>query len=379
MTSAASTEAPPWRARARRWAAEELRPLSAEIDRSDRFPSAVAEALARERFFGLGIPPAWGGSGGDTAAVVGVLEELAWANAAVAVELAVHLSVCAQPIVTDGTDEQRRAYLPRLARGELLGAFALSEPGAGSDAAAIRTRYEREADGYRLSGAKMFISNAASAGLTLVFATRDPALGHAGITGFLVRKETPGLRVAQRLEKLGLHGSETTELVLEDVRVGPEARLGAEGAGLGIALRALAGGRVGIASCALGVARAAYEEMARNVRASDAEWKRHALAQAYAELAAARATVDEAARRKDAGEPFVLAASVAKLLASRAAVAIAARGIDVAGPAGARAGAEAERLLRDARVFPIVEGTSEIQELVIARSLLEPTEERTVL
>ncbi len=379
MASAGSTEAPPWRARARRCAAEELRPLSAEIDRSDRFPSAVAEALARERFFGLGIPPAWGGSGGDTAAVVGVLEELAWANAAVAVELAVHLSVCAQPILTDGTDEQRRAYLPRLARGELLGAFALSEPGAGSDAAALRTRYERRAGGYRLSGAKMFISNAASAGLTLVFATRDPALGHAGITGFLVPKETPGLRVAQRLEKLGLHGSETTELVLEEVRVGPEARLGAEGAGLAIALRALAGGRVGIASCALGVARAAYEEMERNVRAADAEWKRHALAQAYAELAAARATVAEAARRKDAGEPFVLAASVAKLLASRAAVAIAARGIDVAGPAGARAGAEAERLLRDARVFPIVEGTSEIQELVIARSLLEATEERTVL
>jgi alkylation response protein AidB-like acyl-CoA dehydrogenase len=374
VTPAEGAEAARWREAAHRWAAEELRPRAGEIDRSDRFPPEVVAGLARERFFGVGIPEAWGGCGGSSSAVVGVLEELAWANAAVAVELAVHLSVCAQPIVTDGTDGQRRTFLPRLARGELLGAFALSEPGAGSDAAAIRTRYEADPPGYRLSGAKMFISNAASAGLTLVFATRDPGLGHAGITGFLVPKETEGLRVAQRLEKLGLHGSETTELVLENVRLGPEARLGPEGGGLAIALRALAGGRVGIASCALGVARAAYEEMERNVRAADAEWKRHVLARAYAELEGARATVAEAAQRKDRGDPFVLAASVAKLLASRAAVNIASRGLEVAGPEGGRAGSEAERLLRDARVFPIVEGTSEIQELVIARARLDGRE-----
>jgi butyryl-CoA dehydrogenase len=376
VPEAPAASAAAWRARARQFADAEVRPVAAEIDRTDRFPAGLVRGLAREGFFGLGLPPAWDGVGGDTRATVAVLEELARASSAVAVELAVHLSVCAQPILVSGTEEQRRRFLPRLARGELLGAFALSEPGSGSDAAALRTRYVRTADGYRLTGAKMFISTAASAGVVLLFATRDPAEGAQGISAFLVPAGTSGFVVLQRLAKLGLRGSETTELALTDVALPPEALLGAEGEGLRIALRSLAGGRVGIASCALGVARAALEGMIANVRLADAEWKRHRLARCYAEVEAAAALVADAASRKDAGEEFVVPASIAKYLASRAAVDVASAGVDVA--AGLPGAPTAERLYRDARVFPIVEGTSEIQELIVARALLGADDRPTV-
>lgn len=347
-----------------------IRPMAAEIDRADRVPDHLVRGLAQEGFLGLGIPESWEGSGGDTRAIVAVLEELAHASAAVAVVMAVHLSVCTIPILRWGTDVQRERFLRPLARGELVGAFALTEPGAGSDTARITTGYRRDGGGFVLHGTKMFTSNAVSAGVILVVATSDPALGHRGISAFIVPPGTPGFSVAQRLDKLGLRGSETTELVLEDVRLPAESLLGTEGEGLHIALGSLMGGRVGIASCALGVARAAFEEMVRAVKERDEEWKRPLLARAYAELAAARALVERAAARKDAGEPFEEAASVAKLVAARAAVGIASWGLDIAGPGAARAGAPAERLLRDARVFPIVEGTTEIQELILARRLL---------
>jgi len=347
-------------------------PLAAEIDRSDRVPDRLVRRLAEERFLGLGIPAQWDGVAADSRSISAVLEELSRASAAVAVLVAVHLSVCAAPILTRGTEGQKARYLGPLARGEIIGAFGLTEPGAGSDTARIATRYREGAEGFTLDGTKMFTSSAVSAGVILVFATRDPALGHRGITAFLVPAGSPGFSVAQRFDKLGLRGSETTELVLHDVRLPRDARLGAEGEGLRIALGALTGGRVGIASCALGVAQAAFDEMRRAVARDDAEWKRPILARAFAELAAARALVERAAERKDAGEPFVTDASVAKLAASRAAVTIATAGIDVGAPESSRAGATAERLWRDARVFPIVEGTTEIQELILARELLDP-------
>ena len=362
-----------WRTRAREFASAAVAPLAATIDRTDRVPDELVRSMAAPGFLGLGIPRAWDGSGGDSRSIVAVLEELSRASAAVAVTLAVHLSVCAAPILEWGTDAQRERFLRPLARGELVGAFALTEPGAGSDTANLATRYARDdGGGFVLRGTKMFTSNAVSAGVILAFATRDPALGHAGISAFIVPPGTVGFSVAQRFDKLGLRGSETTELVLDGVRLPSEALLGAEGKGLAIALGALAGGRVGIASCALGVAAAAFETMRAEVRAADAPWRRTLLARAFAELAAARSLVAYAAERKDAGAPFVRDASVAKLVASRAAVAIASAGVDVAGTAGTRGGHAAERLLRDARVFPIVEGTTEIQELILGRELLAP-------
>ncbi len=367
MPPAGDEAADLWRAKARRFAEGTVAPRAAEIDREDRLAPEIVRDGAREGFFGLGIPEAWGGRGGGARETAAVLEEIARASAAVAVELAVHLSVCAQPILQAGTDEQRTRYLPALARGELLGAFALSEPGAGSDAGALRTRYARVADGFELCGAKTFISNAASAGLVVLFATRDPSLGHRGISAFVVPARADGFSVTRRLAKLGLHGSETMELALDRVRLPPSALLGAEGEGLKIALAALAGGRVGIASCALGVGRAAVDSLRESVSRNDAEWKRHALARAFAEVEAAAAVIADAAARKDRGAPFVVQASVAKLLASRAAVGAASAAIDV----GGRSAPDAERLYRDARVFPIVEGTSEIQELIVARALLD--------
>jgi len=343
-------------------------------------PDELVRALADAGFLGLGIPTAWEGSGGDTRCAVAVFEELSRASAAIGVLVAVHLSVCSVPILTWGTDLQRDRFLRPLARGEKVGAFGLTEPSVGSDTARLRTRYSKDATGFTLEGTKMFISNGASAGIVLLFATGDPALGHRGISAFIVPPGTPGFSVEQRFEKLGLRGSETVELVLHEVHLPPESLLGSEGQGLHVALGALQGGRVGIASCALGVAEAAFEEMRRSVAAhDDADWKRTALARAFANLSSARALVVRAAEAKDAGKPYVLDASAAKLVASRAAVEIAAAGVDVAGQQGPRERAVAERLLRDARVFPIVEGTTEIQELILARSLLSPDPGRNPL
>ncbi|MCI4343495.1 MAG: acyl-CoA dehydrogenase family protein [Thermoplasmata archaeon] len=377
MTDAGPRSATEWRAAAQTFATEYVRPRAESIDRDDRIPSELVRALAAQKFTALGLPPDWGGQPADTATVSAVLEELAAASAAVAVTLAVHLSVCATPISQWGTAGQQASWLPALARGDRIGAFGLTEPGAGSDTASLRTRYEHVPEGFVLNGSKTFISNAATAGLLLVFASRDPSLGSHGISAFLVPGGTPGFSVTQRFDKLGLRGSETTELLLENVRLPATALLGPEGGGLKVALSALAGGRVGIASCALGVARAAFEEMRRRVRLEDADWKRTLLARSFVELASARALVEGAARRRDSGQPFTTEASAAKLVASRAAVFIASAGMDVAGPSGAISGAAPERLLRDARVFPIVEGTTEIQELILARALLEDDPPRT--
>ncbi len=359
-----------WRERARALAADVVAPRAESIDRSDAMPSEVRSAIAKAGLMGLGLPPEWGGVGGSSQDVVGVLEELAGASAAVATELAVHLSVAASPIARWGTSEQKELLLRPLAAGRFLGAFALTEPGTGSDAAGIQTRYARDAEGFVLRGSKMFITNGASADVVLAFATKDPSLGHAGISAFLLGKGTPGFRVAQKLDKLGLRGSETTELVLDAARLPPDSLLGAEGEGLPIALGSLTGGRVGIAACALGVARAAYEEMVRCARAEPDDWKRAAVARAFTDLSAARALVAHAAAEKDAGRPYVEAASAAKLFASTAAMRIAHAGFEIAGPEARRSGSAAERLLRDARVFPIVEGTTEIQELILGRSIL---------
>jgi alkylation response protein AidB-like acyl-CoA dehydrogenase len=344
--------------------------MAAAIDQDDRLPESVVDRLKSMGFFGLGIPPEWDGRGGNTAAISGVLEELAAASPAVAVLLSVHLSVCAHPILAHGTAEQKERLLRPLASGRWLGAFALTEPSAGSDAAHIGARYRREGDSFVLNGSKMFITNGARADLVLGFATHDTNLGSRGISAFLIPKGTPGASSAQKLDKLGLRGSETNELVFQDAKLAPENLLGAEGQGLRIALAALTAGRVGIASCALGVARAALDTMQAAATASPSDARRSEVARAFTTYRAASALVAEAAAAKDSGGPYEDIASAAKLFASEAAVSIASRAVDVWGPAGARAGAPAERILRDARVFPIVEGTTEIQELILGRALI---------
>jgi alkylation response protein AidB-like acyl-CoA dehydrogenase len=361
-----------WRASARTFAEAVLAPLGPAIDRTDEVPPVVFDGLRTGGFLGIGLPEAWGGAPAPVSAVAGVLEELAQANAAVATMLSVHLAVAAAPIAQFGTEDQKDRFLRPLAEGRTIGAFALTEPSAGSDAAGLRCRYERDGAGFRLTGAKTFITDADLAGVILAFATRDASLGHRGISAFLVTPDTPGFQVARKLPKLGLHGSTTTELVFDRALLGPDRLLGPEGEGFRVAMDALAGGRIGIAACALGTARAAYEALRSSAKADPEDWKRVAVARAFVEVESAAALVREAARAKDAGEPFIVLASAAKLAASRAAVNIASRGMEVAGPGSAVSGSRWERLLRDARVFPIVEGTTEIQELILGRGLLGP-------
>jgi len=359
-----------WRVRARRFAEEVLTPVAPGIDATDVVPPKVLEGLAAAGFLGVGLPEEYGGRGDGARATVAVLEELAKGNAAVATMTAVHLSVAAAPIARWGTPGQKEAFLRPLTAGRILGAFALTEPSAGSDAARIATRYERVPTGFRIQGAKTFITDADLAGVVLAFATRDATLGHRGISAFLVPRGTPGFSIAQKLPKLGLHGSTTNELRFDGLELPPEALLGPEGEGFRVAMDALAGGRVGIAACALGVARAAWEAMRDAARRAPEDWKSAAVARAFVDVESAAALVERAARAKDLGRPYVPLASAAKLAASRAAVATASRAMEVEGRGAGTRGSLPERLLRDARVFPIVEGTTEIQELILGRELV---------
>jgi alkylation response protein AidB-like acyl-CoA dehydrogenase len=372
VAPASGDSAGAWRERARAFAAEQIAPIAEEIDRTDRLPEGLRDALGAAGFMSVGLPEEWGGRGGDTRAAAAVIEEIARASAVLGTLVSVHLSVCAQPIARWGTRSQKEEFLRPLAEGRAVGAFGLSEPGVGSDAARLACRYRREGDGFVLQGTKMFITNASVAGVLLTFATVDPSRGREGISAFLVPRGTAGFSAAHRLEKLGWRGSETNEVVFDGARLPARSLLGKEGEGLHIALESLSGGRVGISACALGVATAAYDELLEAVRADPQAWKRAVLARAFTMLSAARGLVERAAERKDLGEPFVAEASAAKIYSSEAAVWIAHRAIDVAGPSAVRSGSRSERLLRDARAFPIVEGSSEIQELILSRALLGP-------
>jgi acyl-CoA dehydrogenase len=371
MTAVASRSPDEWVAEARRLADTLVLPRAEEIDRTDRLPREIRDALASSGLMGLATPPRFGGVGADTRTVTSILEILASASAAVATILSVHLAVATGPIVAYGSDDQQQEFLPRMASGQWLGAFALSEPSVGSDAAHLSARYWSTADGFRLRGNKMFTTSAESADVIVLFATREPSEGSHGISAFLVTKGTPGVSVGQRLDKLGIRGSETVELVLDDAPLPRTALLGREGEGFSIAMEALAGGRIGIAACALGVARSAFNAMRTVAKQEPADWKRAAVARAYSELEAAASLVRHAAEIRDGGQPYLDHASAAKLVASQAAVHIASVGVDIAGPSGVVNAAVAGRLLRDARVFPIVEGTTEIQELILGRDLID--------
>lgn len=340
------------------------------MERAGEIPREIRTGLGRAGFLGLTIPGEYGGTGASAREIADVLAALGRASAAVATLVSVHLSVAAAPIVAWGSEPQKRDWLPSLARGDRIGAFGLTEPGVGSDAAHLGTRYRAVEDGYRLDGAKMFITNGGLADLILTFATRDPAAGHRAISAFLLPKGTAGFSVSKRLEKFGLHASETCELVYDGVMLPQEARLGPEGSGLTIALKALTDGRIGIAACALGVAEAALDGLFATGRSHPTDGARIAAARAFTEVRAARALVERAAAAKDAGGAFIEEASAAKLAASQAAVRTAQVAFDLGGRASGEAGSTAARLLADARVFPIVEGTTEIQELILGRSLI---------
>jgi alkylation response protein AidB-like acyl-CoA dehydrogenase len=391
----------------RRFMEAEVRPVVRRNDREEKFPGAEIRRLGELGCCGMLIPEEWGGAGLDTISYVLMLEEVARVDASMAVALSVTNSVVAWPLWRHGHDEQRRKYLPRLARGETLGAFCLTEPQAGSDAAAIETRAMRRGKSYYLSGTKSWVTSGGESALYLVFAKTDAAAstptrakparvgdpaGARGVSAFLVEPSFSGFRVGRYEDKMGLRSSRSAEIVFADCQVPEENRLGEEGQGLKIALEALEGGRVGIAAQAVGLAQGALEAAASYAKQRRAFGKtigefqavQFMLADMQTEIEAARLLTWQAAYMRDTtmGEKMRGAAddtrssragalaSRAKLFAAEMANRVAYKAVQIHGSMGYSRESDVERMYRDARVLSIYEGTSEIQRLIIARDLL---------
>jgi len=317
------------------------------------------------------IPREYGGAGLDAIAFAICIEELAQACASTSVIVDVHTSVGSEPILLFGTEEQKRRWLPSLATGELLGAFALTEPASGSDAASLKTSARRDGDRYVLNGTKVFITTIGRAGLYIVFARTGPDERAAGVSAFVVPADAPGVRVGQLFKKMGLRGSPTGELVLEDVVVPAANRLAAEGQGFTVAMRALDSGRIGISGQALGIAQAAIDESRALLQERDREQgDEFLLADMATRLESARLLAYHAAWLCSRGRPFTRQASMAKLHCTDTAMAIALDGVQLAGEEGTVGGSPFERHVRDAKALQIYEGSNQVQRIVIARELL---------
>jgi butyryl-CoA dehydrogenase len=357
----------------------EIAPVAAEIDRSHTFPRALFSRLGELGLLGVMVPEEWGGGGMDALSYALALEEIAVGCASTAVAMSVQCSLVAAPILTEGTDEQRARWLPDLASGKKIGCFALSEPEAGSDAKAQRTRAVRDGEAWKISGTKNFITNGPVADVMIVIATTDPAKGSRGISAFLVPTSTPGLRIGPPDQKLGIRGAPSAQVFFDGAAVGDDARLGAEGEGFKIAMRALDGGRIGIAAQAVGIARAAFEAATRYALErktfgqpiAEHQAIQFKLADMNTEIDAARLLLWRAASRKDHKQPFGTEAAMAKLFASEVANRAAKEAVQIFGGYGYLADFPAERHFRDAKITEIYEGTSEIQRLVIASALLK--------
>jgi butyryl-CoA dehydrogenase len=361
----------------REFAAAEIEPHAAEWDREHRFPLELFGKLAELGLMGACIPEEYGGAGADFLSYILVLEELSRADAGVGVTVAVHTSAVTLPILTFGTDEQKSRFVPPLARGEALGSFALTEAEAGSDAGSLRTAATPNGDGWSISGAKQWISTARYAGTLVLFARTDPETpGAKGVSAFILDAEH--VRITRDEEKLGLNSSVTNDLVVEDAQVGRDRLLHEEGKGFEVAMATLDGGRIGIAAQALGIAQAAYEaarayalerkQFGKRIAEFQAiQWK---LADMATEIDAARMLVYRAAWLKQQGRPHTEEGAKAKLFASEMARRQTAEAIQIFGGYGYTKEFPVERYYRDAKITEIYEGTSEIQRLVIARSIL---------
>jgi alkylation response protein AidB-like acyl-CoA dehydrogenase len=362
---------------ARDFARQEIEPHAAEWDREHRFPREVFAKLAEVGLMGTCVPEEYGGAGTDFLSYILVLEELSRADAGVGVTVAVHTSAVTLPLLVFGTDEQRSRFVPPLARGEHLGAFALTEPEAGSDAGSLRTSAEPEADGWRITGAKQWITNGRHAGTFLLFARTDATTpGARGVSAFIL--DADHVRITRDEEKLGLNSSVTNDIVVEGVVVGRDRLLHEEGKGFRVAMQTLDGGRIGIAAQAVGIAQAAFDvarEYAKERHTFGKPIAEHQaiqmkLADMATEIDAARLLVYRAATMKDRGQPVTEAGAKAKLFASEMARRQTGEAIQILGGYGYTKEFPVERYYRDAKVTEIYEGTSEIQRLVIARSIL---------
>lgn len=356
-----------------------LAPGAAERDREARFPKEELAELGKLGFMGALAPEEWGGAGADHVGYALALEEIAAGDGAVSTILSVHNSVGCVPILKFGSQEQKERFLRPMASGEMLSCFCLTEPGAGSDAAAIKTRAVRQGNRWVVNGAKQFITSGSTAQVAIVFAVTDPAAGRKGISAFIVPTGTAGYRVARLEHKLGQRASDTAQLVFEDMELTPDLLLGQEGEGYRIALSNLEGGRIGIAAQALGMARAAYEAALAYAQERESFGQKIIAHQAVAfrladmatQLAAARGLILDAAQRRDDGEPCLRQAAMAKLFASEMAERVCSDAIQIHGGYGYLGDFPVERIYRDVRVCQIYEGTSDIQRLVIARELVK--------
>ncbi|MDE1166259.1 MAG: acyl-CoA dehydrogenase [Pseudomonas sp.] len=362
---------------ARQFAQERLRPFAADWDREHTFPREALAQMADLGFFGMLVPEQWGGCDTGYLAYAMALEEIAAGDGACSTIMSVHNSVGCVPILNFGTEAQKAQYLEPLASGRMLGAFALTEAQAGSDASNLKTRARRDGDEWVINGSKQFITSGKNAGVVIVFAVTDPAAGKRGISAFLVPTDAPGYQVVRVEHKLGLHASDTCQLVFDNLRIPAANLLGAEGEGYKIALANLEGGRIGIAAQAVGMARAAFEvarDYARERQSFGKPLIEHQavafrLADMATQIAVARQMVYHAASLRDAGQPALVEASMAKLFASEMAEKACSDALQTLGGYGYLNDFPLERIYRDVRICQIYEGTSDIQRLVIARNL----------
>lgn len=358
-------------------ARDKLAPVADEVDRKQEFPRENFKQMADMGLLGLGIPPEFGGRGGDELSIAIAAEEIAWACASSADILDAHLCLCTKPIYTYGTEEQRQKFVPPLAKGEKVGCFAITEAEAGSDISAIQTTAVRDGDCYVLNGTKIFITNGDIADTAVIFAN-IPELEKRGMTAFIVESGMPGFSQDNKYDKLGMRGGTNADLVFENCRVPVENRLSEEGQGMKICLSILDHGRIGIAAQTIGITQAVLDkatdyakqriQFGQPIAQNQAiAWK---LADMSAQLEAARLVIYKAAVLADKGEPFSVQAAMGKLLGSELAMKATTEGIQIFGGYGYMMDSPMQRFFRDAKLTTIYEGTSEVQRLVISRALL---------
>jgi alkylation response protein AidB-like acyl-CoA dehydrogenase len=360
-------------------ARQEFAPAAMERDQTKLFPADNLKKLAELGLMGMMVPPEFGGSGADTVSYVLALSEVAYACASTAVVMSVHNSIVCESLLKYGALKQKEKFLTRLAAGEIIGAFSLTEPNAGSDPARQSTRAVRDGNSYVINGTKRFTTTGRNAGLIIVTAKTDDAKAHRGISAFLVEQGTKGLKPGPLEDKMGLRASDTCDLILDDCRVPADQLLGNEGDGFLIAMTGLDCGRIGIAAQSVGVAQAAFDAAVKYTqereqfgqRISKFQGIRWMIADMATEIEAARLLTLSAAQMKDAGEPYTLQASMAKLYASEMVNRITGKAVQLHGGYGFTKEYPVERYYRDARVFTIYEGTSEIQRIVISNHLLK--------
>lgn len=363
---------------AKEFAVNEVKPIAAEIDETERFPMENVKKMGKLGMMGIPFPKELGGAGGDVLSYIIAVEELSKICATTGVILSAHTSLCASLLYENGTPAQKEKYLVPLAKGEKIGAFGLTEPGAGTDAAGQQTTAILDGDNYILNGSKIFITNGGVADTFIVFAMTDKSQGTRGISAFIVEKDFPGFSIGKKEDKLGIRASSTTELIFENCVVPKENLVGKEGKGFGIAMKTLDGGRIGIAAQALGIAEGAYDEAVKYMKErkqfgrslSAFQGLQWMIAEMNTKIEAARYLVYKAAWLKHNKLPYGVDAARAKLFASEVAMEVTTKAVQIHGGYGYTKDYPVERMMRDAKITEIYEGTSEVQKMVISGAAL---------